>query len=328
MPITEAPPAPAMLQTLPVAAYRFHARCEKGGWLPPWPGSALRGAFGHALRQLACMTGEPECQGCLLRSSCLYSSVFESPRVPTNVPGNGREGPNPYVIQGRYQEQGQKIRKGDAWSFTMVLMGPALQQLPLLIVSWQRALSRGITPRELCFTLEKVECLDQLQGRPQPVWQAGQNTPVKDHTPGIALPPAPVVPELMIELITPARILRRRELQNVENFAIENWLAALMRRYAAVSDCHFQERTTPWPLARLHELADTLVCQADLHWATWQRYSSRQGQKMDLSGVMGTLRLTGDWSSVWPLLYFGQWLHVGKNATFGLGGYRLLLPQR
>jgi hypothetical protein len=34
----------------------------------------------------------------------------------------------------------------------------------------------------------------------------------------------------------------------------------------------------------------------------------------------------GDLAPFWPYLVFGQWVHVGKGATFGLGGYRLEPP--
>jgi CRISPR/Cas system endoribonuclease Cas6 (RAMP superfamily) len=44
---------------------------------------------------------------------------------------------------------------------------------------------------------------------------------------------------------------------------------------------------------------------------------------MVLGGAVGSWTLAGDLAPFWPLLYLGQWLHVGKSATFGLGRYRL-----
>jgi CRISPR/Cas system endoribonuclease Cas6 (RAMP superfamily) len=26
---------------------------------------------------------------------------------------------------------------------------------------------------------------------------------------------------------------------------------------------------------------------------------------------------------LWPWLWLGQWLHIGKNATMGMGGYTM-----
>jgi CRISPR/Cas system endoribonuclease Cas6 (RAMP superfamily) len=44
---------------------------------------------------------------------------------------------------------------------------------------------------------------------------------------------------------------------------------------------------------------------------------------MQLGGVIGEWTLEGDLAPFWPYLHLGQWLHVGKNATFGLGHYQL-----
>ena len=39
--------------------------------------------------------------------------------------------------------------------------------------------------------------------------------------------------------------------------------------------------------------------------------------------LLGTAELRGNLAPFAGLLHLGQWLHVGKNASFGLGGYRL-----
>ncbi|MDR2218961.1 MAG: CRISPR system precrRNA processing endoribonuclease RAMP protein Cas6 [Methylobacillus sp.] len=60
-----------------------------------------------------------------------------------------------------------------------------------------------------------------------------------------------------------------------------------------------------------------------INWWHWARYSSRQQRKMVLGGMVGTRKLSGDLTPFLPFLHIGQWLHVGKGATFGLGGYHL-----
>ena len=77
-------------------------------------------------------------------------------------------------------------------------------------------------------------------------------------------------------------------------------------------------------------LSETLQDTQDLHWYDWTRSSSRQRQQMTLGGVMGRWNLhteqAATLNTVWPWLWLGQWLHVGKNATMGLGSYTLELP--
>jgi hypothetical protein len=44
---------------------------------------------------------------------------------------------------------------------------------------------------------------------------------------------------------------------------------------------------------------------------------------MQFGGLVGQWVLEGPLESFLAVLHVGQWTHVGKNATFGFGGYRL-----
>jgi CRISPR/Cas system endoribonuclease Cas6 (RAMP superfamily) len=61
----------------------------------------------------------------------------------------------------------------------------------------------------------------------------------------------------------------------------------------------------------------------ETRWTTWARYSARQDRRMEWAGLVGAVTYDGDLKPFWPYLVFGQWTHVGKGATFGLGQYRL-----
>jgi len=98
---------------------------------------------------------------------------------------------------------------------------------------------------------------------------------------------------------------------------------ALVRRIALIREFH---GAGPLELDfhALGAAAEQLTSEKDLVWRDWTRYSSRQQQKIALGGVVGAWRIRGDLAPFLPFLHLGQWLHVGKEATFGLGGYRLL----
>jgi hypothetical protein len=103
-------------------------------------------------------------------------------------------------------------------------------------------------------------------------------------------------------------------------------VAAVARRVALVLEFHAQQphwgAQVPATVAQAQTLTDT----RQLHWFDWVRYSSRQQQEMTLGGVLGTWALLGHpeaLAAAWPWLWLGQWLHVGKNATMGMGGYTL-----
>ncbi len=51
--------------------------------------------------------------------------------------------------------------------------------------------------------------------------------------------------------------------------------------------------------------------------------ATRQQQEMTLGGVIGDWKLRGDLNELLPWFWLGQWLHVGKNATMGMGWYSL-----
>ena len=66
------------LEVLKVARYEIHLRACANAVLPPFLGSALRGAFGHALKAVACSMPHGDCGRCLLVERCLYPKLFET----------------------------------------------------------------------------------------------------------------------------------------------------------------------------------------------------------------------------------------------------------
>jgi hypothetical protein len=107
-----------------------------------------------------------------------------------------------------------------------------------------------------------------------------------------------------------------------EEFTSRKLLMGLVRRVALIHEFHGAGPL--WlDFKTLATMADAVGSEKKLKWRDWARYSSRQGQKMDLGGVVGTWRLSGELAPFLPFLHVGQWLHVGKEAAFGLGCYRL-----
>lgn len=45
---------------------------------------------------------------------------------------------------------------------------------------------------------------------------------------------------------------------------------------------------------------------------------------MKLGGIVGEVEYAGDLTPFAPFLAVGEWIHVGKNATFGLGKYTVV----
>jgi hypothetical protein len=111
--------------------------------LPDYSGSMLRGAFGHALRQLACMTRQKECAGCPLIAPARIRRSSPLPPPTTHSLQKFSQIPAPYVIEP--PAWGSRVlAAGETLTFHQVLIGRALQELPLIILAWRRALARGV----------------------------------------------------------------------------------------------------------------------------------------------------------------------------------------
>ncbi len=44
---------------------------------------------------------------------------------------------------------------------------------------------------------------------------------------------------------------------------------------------------------------------------------------MKLGGIIGTVTYTGQFTPFLPFILLGEFVHIGKNTTFGLGRYQI-----
>lgn len=337
-------PAPVATDTspsLPIARYRLTARMRRGVRLPDYAGSLLRGQFGAALRNVACMTRQNNCTGCPLLDSCAYAQIFESSPRPAHSLQKFSAVPNAYVVEPPLPPGGlpsahstpgtgptAEIGQGEAFVFHQVLVGAAIGHLALVIFSWQRALSQGLTQSRSTADLLQVDWLDAC-GSAHTIWH--HDHPIlAEHPAHLCVPDMPEASSnqqaLHLHIHTPLRLQQQGHPLRISQLAPRALVAAVARRVALVMEFHAQQpqwgTQVPAAVAQAEHLSDT----RHLQWFDWTRYSSRQQQEMTLGGVLGTWELQGPpeaLAAVWPWLWLGQWLHVGKNATMGMGGYTL-----
>jgi hypothetical protein len=73
------------------------------------------------------------------------------------------------------------------------------------------------------------------------------------------------------------------------------------------------------------ELADLVIVEdQNVSTQTSERYSNRNEAKHPLSGFVGLALFTRIAEPLWPYLIAGQWVHLGKGASFGQGRCRVL----
>ncbi|MEF8712438.1 MAG: CRISPR system precrRNA processing endoribonuclease RAMP protein Cas6 [Accumulibacter sp.] len=312
---------PSRATSFPVARYRFEFQVRQTIRLPDYAGSMLRGAFGHALRQLACMTRQKECAGCPLLATCPYPAIFAPPAPPAHRLQKFSQIPAPYVIEP--SDWGCRVlAAGETLIFHQVLIGRALQELPLILLTWRRALARGIGAGD--GTADLVRVVHCSERGDQEIHRPEVGT-IATHDQGIALvreSDDSRISTATLRFETPLRLQQNGRALPPDRLQARTLLMALARRANLLAEFYS-------PSALVDDFATLRATCADiredqnLRWLDWTRYSSRQQQKMSLGGVVGTWRLEGPLAPFAPLLQLGEWLHVGKETVFGLGRYTL-----
>ncbi|MBK1735777.1 hypothetical protein CKO15_10900 [Halorhodospira abdelmalekii] len=192
----------------------------------------------------------------------------------------------------------------------MTLFADALAHWPALYRALQRLQLGGVPLRLLRAVSHPVD------GQPQPA----PATPLPAFT---LRPPAPPSGPIQVVLETPLRLQRNGRLLKAQQFTADTFLTALLRRIESLdADLPAIDHIA---LAR-HSRSAVTLRDPILRWQDADRYSSRQGQRVPLGGLVGHFRLEGDLAPIWPLLWVGQWVHTGKSAVMGLGRYRLIEP--
>lgn len=302
----------------PLARYRLDFTATSAIRLPEYAGSALRGAFGHALRQLACTTRAKTCQGCMLATSCPYPAVFE-PQKPQGGTLALTTPPVPYVIEPPAWGE-RHHAQGDTLQFHFTLTGCATDHLNIVIMAWQRALARGVGAGDGTARLETIHhCTPQGETL---IHRSGE--PVLPHAHTITLSEQPLQAEATLEFITPLRLQENGHALPPSRITAKPLLTALLRRASLLAE-HYAGAPlyNTEQFALFAKAAASIEARTDLTWRDWTRYSSRQGRTMQLGGCIGHVTLRGDLAPFSDALRLGTWLHVGKEAAFGLGQYRL-----
>ena len=123
--------------TLAIARYRYTFTITRTLQSPAYIGSALRGAFGHALRRASVPRGhhpDPE-----LLQHTPYTHIFEPAPRPDIGIANPATIPPPYSIEPAHLDDRRDYPPGSQYQFSLVLIGRARHYLPLISYAWQQA---------------------------------------------------------------------------------------------------------------------------------------------------------------------------------------------
>jgi CRISPR-associated endoribonuclease Cas6 len=137
------------------------------------------------------------------------------------------------------------------------------------------------------------------------------------------MPELPQTDEIRLVITTPLRLQNQGHPISPEHLKPRTLFTALLRRTSLLFELHAGMSPVGADASRLAAAAERVADERRLRWKDWTRFSSRQKQEMTLGGVVGEWRLAGEFGDLLPWLWLGQWLHVGKNASMGMGKYSL-----
>lgn len=314
-----------MFEQFKIARYELKLEAgEQGLNLPPYKGSTLRGGFGAAFRKIACAQRDKECCSCLLKTNCPYAYIFETAPPPeADALRNYSAVPKPFVIEPPLETK-TFYAPAEKLSFNLLLFGQAITYLPYFIVVFRELGEMGIGKGRKPFRLAEVAAVNDLAGK-RAIIYSGENELVRNvnlNINGVDILNSindSVPGEVTVEFQTMTRL--KYSGNYMGNIPFHILMRNLLRRLSSIYYFHHAIK----PLGDFHDMVERAqavkTVAEETRWVDWERYSSRQDTRMNLGGVVGKVTYAGDLAEFWPLLMLGQWTHVGKAVTFGMGKY-------
>lgn len=309
------------LPELNVAEFVFTLSAKSACELRAYKGSMLRGAFGMALRNTVCiMSPQQVCSNCMIRSQCANTRLFETimQKEPPRFLKNMDMAPKPFVL---YCNDEQIVYEPEqTLTFSMKLIGSAIDFYPYVIHAVQRMAAFGFTRKKAAFDLLTV-AMRQPNGHLQQIYNGAEQklfTRIETrHIPEIEDVPASAS-SVMLDFCSPTRFKVNKRYST--DFTFRQLVFVMLRRHLELAHFYSNADDIEWEFHDLLVAADEIhMSEIKLNWLDHHRYSNRQRQDMMMGGVVGTIRLDGDLSLFYPLLQSAAVLHVGKGTTFGLG---------
>lgn len=128
---------------------------ERGGRLPEYLGSTIRGIMGHCFRDLVCSKQNRKCFTCDRQYDCLYVHNY------CNTRGEGGA-VNPFVLYPHTQGK-TEWEPGDVCIFDLTLFGQAALHPEIFIKALKRMEKKGWGAERLPFRLQRIVDLDSKE---------------------------------------------------------------------------------------------------------------------------------------------------------------------
>jgi hypothetical protein len=315
---------------------RFACQVAEPMQLNPHQGSAIRGAFYHALVNAFCMNHEaPSCTVCPLVATCPVAFL-----VATLDPKSDRGAtvPRPYTIEPPLDGK-TRYAPGETLEFGLTVFARALNLFPYVVLGMQRLEQGGLGKRvpengyrRGRFRVRAVWAENPLTGERQEVLRQGETM--------VQVPDVPITHDqvtkwanqqigksaIVLRFLTPTRLVDGGRLVRRPDFRI--LMQRLLERLSALAR---EFCDTPLALdfgGLIHQAEAVQLVADDTRWVELESYSTRLGRATPLGGFIGQATFAGDLAPFLPWLLWGQFTHVGKDAVKGNGLYQATWVER
>lgn len=232
--------------------------------------------------------------------------------------------PHPFVIEP--PDAGRRTYEpGEQLDFRLILVGRSVEYLPYFIYSFHELGKMGIGKGRGKFTLEKVIHESVSTGAEQEetaIYDGRERRLVQPEAPvsWAEIIDSPPPDRLHISFLNPTRIKYQGRLTKDLEFHV--LFRNLLRRISLLSYFHCGQRLDDSEFRALIDRAKGIMTVKNgLYWYDWNRWSNRQCTRMKMGGFMGEITYEGDLGPFWPYIRLGEYVHVGKGSSFGLGRY-------
>jgi CRISPR-associated endoribonuclease Cas6 len=305
-----------MFKELTFAKFTFILKVETQMSLPAYKGGTFRGGLGYSLKRVVCIHKKQSCDGCMLRKQCVYGYIFDTIQPENSeILKNRYEIPRPFIIETIYEEK-THYNPEEEISFNLILVGKAIELLPYFIISFDDLGKVGLGINKGKFSIEKIESEGQVIYDPESQSLIGSPRiiQISDLVSSVNIN----THQIDINILTPIRIKYQGRL--IDNPEFHILIRNILRRAFCLSYFHCGGSMDP-DTVDMSSAEEVTIEHNNSRWYDWQRYSTRQDTDMKLGGIIGEVTYTGELEQFIPLLLLGEYIHVGKNTSFGLGKY-------
>ena len=248
-------------------------------------GSALRGAFGYALKKVTCINPSYKCEGCFAQSSCLYHQFYE--------------------LKNSFHKYRFDIELGNGkFDFGLYLFDDACDGLPYVLSALEMVLTQNCLTKHN-YTFKDIEFF--LNG--QTIYD-GTTFRRFDFIEQKILKSDSFCPNIKIKLLTPLRIKKNNKFLR-DDVDLEDILRSIYQKE--------QEFNSGKKAFKLDYTPSYATVVKALSYKSLVRNSNRQKQRMKMDGIVGELAFMGLDKRSYELLKLGEIIGVGKQTVMGLG---------